>query len=119
MLEEVENVFAVKAVLEFDPTAMQVNQIEVYEDSRSLLKANGGTVIPFSSYDNAAGSATIEVATATGNPAGVSGTGAIARVIFGATGSGQITFGTGTSPRDPENGEITISETAFAEVVVR
>ena len=31
-----------------DLAKLQVTQIEVYEDSRPLLKANGGTVIPFS-----------------------------------------------------------------------
>lgn len=119
MLEEVANVFAAKVVLAFDPAKVQVTDIEVYEDARSLLKDNDGTVIPFSRYDNTAGTSTIEVATATGSPPGVSGTGAIARVTFGATGSGQITFGTGTSLRDPENGEITISETALTIVEVR
>lgn len=121
MLEEVENVFAVKAVLEFDPSRLQVSQIEVYEDTRSLLKANGGTVIPFSGYDNAAGSATIEVATATGNPPGVSGTGAIACVTFAAMGTGEtlISFGTSTSLRDPDNQNITLTDLTQAMVVAR
>ncbi len=107
MLEEVENVFAVKAVLEFNPARLQVSQIEVYEDGSSLLD-NGGTVIPFSRYDNAAGNITIEVATVTGDPPGVSGTGAIARVTFTAVGTGSslISFATSSALRDPDNADI-------------
>ena len=108
MLEEVENVFAVKVVLRFDPAALRVSQIEVYEDSRSLLKANGGTVISFSSYDNALGLVTCEVATATGDPPGVSGTGTIARVTFTAVGRGSslISFTPASALRDPDNANI-------------
>ncbi len=121
MLEEVENVFAVKAVLEFDPAAMQVSQIEVYEDSRSLLKANDGTVIPFSSYDNAAGSATIEVATATGEPEGVGGTGAVGKVTFTttATGEAHLILSATSELRDPDNVDITLNDLADAKVEVR
>ncbi len=121
MLEEVTNVFAVKAVLEFNPARLQVSQIEVYEDARSLLKSNGGTVIPFSSYDNTTGLATIEVATATGSPPGVNGTGAIARVTFAAVGTGEtlISFGIYSSFRDPDNVDITLNDLAEAMVEVR
>ncbi len=118
MLEEVANVFAVKAVLAFDPAKLQVSQIEVYENARSLLKANDGTVIPFSSYDNAAGNITIEVATVTGDPPGVRGTGAIAKITFTTTGTGSslISFATSSALRDPDNADITIAETAVAVV---
>ncbi|MCH7573902.1 MAG: hypothetical protein IIA59_02140 [Candidatus Marinimicrobia bacterium] len=119
MLEEVTNVLAVKAALAFNPAQLQVTSIEVYEDSRSLLKSNGGTVIPFSSYDNSAGTITIEVATATGSPAGVSGTGAIAKVTLTVTQSGQLVFGAASSLRDASNVTITILETAAAVVEVR
>jgi len=121
MLEEVENVFALKAVLEFDPSTLQVSQIEVYEDARSLLKANGGTVIPFSRYDNTTGSATIEVATATGSPPGVDGTGAIAKITFTAVSSGSslISFATSSALRDPDNADITLNDMAEAQVEVR
>ncbi|MCH8838313.1 MAG: hypothetical protein IIA60_11045, partial [Candidatus Marinimicrobia bacterium] len=119
MLEEVENVFAVKAVLEFDPAALQVSNVEVYEDNRSLLKANGGTVIQFWSYDNAVGNVIIEVATATGSPAGVSGTGAIAMVTLTVSRSGQLVYGAASSLRDVDNVEITISEMAKAVVALR
>lgn len=119
MLEEVANVFAVKVILVFDPAALQVSNVEVYEDSRSLLKANGGTVIPFSSYDNAVGTITIEVATATGDPPGVSGTGAVAKITVAASSYGQLYFGPATSLRDTANGEIAISETVRAVVEVQ
>ncbi|MFB0515765.1 MAG: cohesin domain-containing protein [Candidatus Neomarinimicrobiota bacterium] len=121
MLEEMENVFAVKAVLEFDTAKLQVENIEVYDDARSLLKANGGTVIPFSKYDNTIGTATIDVATATGDPPGVSGTGAIALIAFTAVQSGQteITFDTASAIRDPDNQDISLYETVAALVEVR
>ena len=121
MLEDVTDVMAVKAVLEFDPAALQVSNVEVYDDSRSLLKANGGTVIPFSSYDNATGIATIEVATATGNPAGVSGTGAIARVTLMAaeTGEAQVSFTAACTIREPDNVDITLSDLVQALVEVQ
>ncbi|MCK4578920.1 MAG: hypothetical protein KAU50_09025 [Candidatus Marinimicrobia bacterium] len=120
MLEDVTDVMAVKAVLEFDPAALQVSQIEVYEDSRSLLKANGGTVIPFSSYDNVLGTATIEVATAIGDPSGVSGTGSLGIITFssGDAGDYSITITPNSQLRNPDNGSITITEKveAFVEV---
>lgn len=121
ILEEVTNVFAAKVVLTFDPAKLQVIQIEVYEDSRSLLEANGGTVIPFSRYDNTSGSATIEVATATGHPPGVDGTGAIAKITFTAvsTGSSLISFATSSALRDPDNADITLNDLAEAKVEVQ
>lgn len=121
MLEEVTNVFAVKAVLEFNPTKLQVSQVEVYEDNRSLLKANGGIVIPFSKYDNTAGAVTIDVATTTGDPPGVSGTGAIGRIAFTGVQSGQteIMFDTASAIRDPDNQDISLYETVAALVEVR
>jgi hypothetical protein len=121
MLEDVENVFAVKAVLEFDPTRLQVSQVEVYEDSRSLLKANGGTVIPFSSYDNTAGNITIEVATAAGSPPGVTGTGSIAQVTLTTIQAGyaEIIVDIASEVRDPDNTGIAFYEIASALVEVR
>lgn len=119
MLEEVIDVLAVKAALTFNPAQLQVTAIEVYEDSRSLLKSTGGTVIPFSAYDNVAGTITIEVATATGSPAGVSGAGAIAKITLAVSQSGQLIFGAASSLRDADNVSISISETAGAVVEVR
>lgn len=121
MLEEVENVFAVKAVLEFDPATLQVTNVEVYEDGRSLLEDNGGTVIPFSRYDNTAGAVTIEVATAKGNPPGVDDTGPIVKVTFNANGIGSslISLATSSALRDPDNVDIALNELAEAKVEVR
>ncbi len=120
MMEDVENIFAVKAVLEFDTSKLQVSDVEVYEDSRSLLKANGGTVIPFNSYDNGTGNVTIEVATATGSPLGVSGTGAVAGVTFSAVGTGSnfISFTQASTLRDPDNVDITLNGLVEAKVEV-
>lgn len=116
MLEDVTNVLAVKAALTFDPTQMQVTAIEVYEDNRSLLKSTGGTVIPFVVYDNSAGTVTIEVATATGSPAGVSGTGAIGVITLTVSQAGEIAWSGASELRDANNAGITILETAAAVV---
>ena len=99
---------------------MQVIRIEVYEDSRSLLKANGGTVSPVSKYDNATGTATVEVATATGDPPGVSGTGAIALVSFKGLQAGQweVTFDSISEIREPNNVTVTLAEKVAAVVEV-
>jgi len=121
ILEEVENVFAVLVALAFDTAKLQVTQIGVYEDGTSLLKQNGGVVIPFSAYDNGSGTAKIEVAIATGVPPGVSGTGPIALVTFRAMQAGQafIIIHQTSALRDPENVNITIAETTRAVVEVR
>ena len=119
MLEDVSNVLAVKAALTFNPAQLQVTALEIYEDSRSLLKSTGGTVIPFSAYDNSAGTITIEVATATGSPAGVSGTGAIAAITLTVSQAGEITWSDASELRDASNAAITILETAAAVVGVQ
>lgn len=121
ILEEVENVFAVLAALKFDSAKLQVTQIDVYEDGSSLLKQNGGVVIPFSAYDNGSGTATIEVAIATGDPPGVSGTGPIALVTFRAMQAGQVfvIIDQTSALRDPDNANVALAETVRAMVVVR
>ncbi len=119
-LEEVVNVAGVKAVITFDPVYLLVDQIDIYEDVKSLLKQNSGTVIPFYSYDNADGSATIEAGAATGDPPGVSGTGPIAKITFIANRSAsiEIVFTPVTELRTPENTHIPILELvgAFAAI---
>ncbi|MCH7574328.1 MAG: hypothetical protein IIA59_04300 [Candidatus Marinimicrobia bacterium] len=120
MLEEVTDVMIVAVTLSFDPAKLEVNQIEVYVDERSILKTSGGTVIPFWSIDNSAGTASVDVATVTGSPAGVSGTGAIAKIYFTAKGSGQfIISAEESSIRDPSNNEITITEFVGALVTIK
>ena len=121
ILEEVENVFAVRVALAFDAAKLQVTHIDVYEDGTSLLKQNGGVIIPFSAYDNGTGTATIEVATATGDPPGVSGTGPIAMVTFRAVQAGQafIIINQTSALRDPDNADVALAETVRAIVLVR
>jgi len=119
MLEDVVDVMAVKAVLAFDPAQMQVSSIIIYDDADSLMKSNGGELIQYQSIDKTNGAAIIEAVLATGNPPSISGTGAIAQVTFVAIQPGDITFGAATSLRDPDNGEIAITETPLAKVEVR
>ncbi len=119
MLEDVTDVMAVKAVLAFDPGQMTVSSIEIYDDADSLMKSNGGELIMHQEIDNANGAVTIEAVLATGTLPSISGTGPVALVTIIATESGDISFGATSSLRDPDNGEIALTEKATGKVVVR
>jgi len=120
VLEEVDDLKGVRAELEFDPTRLQINRLLVLDDTTSLLLQNGGEVISFVAFDNASGTATIEVATATGNPPAVSGTGVIAKVIFTIVqpGSTQVAFTAESELRDGGNQTIVLQESVPAVVEV-
>lgn len=120
-LDEVVNIAGVKAAIAFDPAYLRVDRIDVYEDGRSLLKQNDGTVIPFYSYNNTSGSILIEVGTATGSPAGVSGSGAIASLTFTTLQafSTEVTFVDGSEFRDPENVKIDLYESVATLIDIR
>jgi len=93
----------------------------VYEESRSLLKANGGTVISFSNYNSAAGNISIEVATATGDPPRVNGTGSIAKLTTTTiqTGYAEIIVDTASEISAPENRNISLIDRVHTSIVVR
>lgn len=120
-LEEVDDVKGVKAVLKINPGDFTVGRINIYQSSTSLLKQNGGTVVGFSSFEDSSGILMIEAATATGNPAGVSGSGAIAEVSFTARMTGQfdLVFTSASELRDPDNGDIPLFEMVNAVVEVQ
>lgn len=118
--EEVENLAGAKVVVLFNASYLQVQGITVYEDERSILKTNGGTVIPFYEFDNSVGSLKIESGVATGDPPGVDGTGAIASVMFQTIMSGttEITFDLSSEMRTPNNESILLSEMVEGVVII-
>ncbi|MFQ6676108.1 MAG: cohesin domain-containing protein [Fidelibacterota bacterium] len=110
--EEVTNLAGVNIVVTFDPSLLQLESIDVYDGDTSFFRTNGGTVVSFHDYDNTAGSLTISSGVATGDPAGVDGTGAVAGLNFRAIGSGttEVVFDTGSKMRNPDNQGITLSD---------
>ena len=118
MLEEVTDVMAAKVLLTFDPAQFEILAVILYNDGRSLLTSTGGSVIGFASYDISAGTATIEAVTVAGNPAGVSGRGPIAEARFKVLAGGVLSFGAGSTLRDPDNAVISLSSMVPSRVVV-
>lgn len=120
MAEEVVDLTGVKIVGSFDVSYLQLQTVTVYEDGNSFFRANGGTVISFYEYDNNAGSLTISSGVATGDPASVDGTGAIASAEFKAirSGSTEIAFSAASEMRNAENEDIPLVEMAEGVVVI-
>ncbi|MCH8012059.1 MAG: hypothetical protein IIA61_08960 [Candidatus Marinimicrobia bacterium] len=120
MAEDVANLAGAKVVVNFNPSYLQVQEIIVYADDRSIFKTNGGTVIPFYEYNNSEGSLKIESGVATGDPPGVDGTGAIAFVMFQTTSRGttEIVFNTSSEMRTPDNESILLSEIVEGVVII-
>lgn len=110
--EDVTDLAMAKVVIEFDEHYLQTQSIQIYDNENAFLRSNGGTIIPFSEYDNTNGVITIDVGVATGDPASVAGTGAIAKIVFISTHSGNATiqFDTSTELRRPDNSSIIIQE---------
>lgn len=112
MVEEVTALAGVNIVVVFDPSYLQLEDITVYDTETAFFRTNGGTVVSFYEYDNISGSLTISSGVATGDPAGVDGTGAVAGADFRAVGSGttEVAIARDSEMRNPENEEIPISE---------
>jgi len=114
IVKDVTDLAIAKIVIEFDDYYLQAQSIQIYDDENAFLLSNGGTIIPFSEYDNTNGAIIIDVGVATGDPASVAGTGAIAKIVFISTHSGNATiqFDTSTELRSPDNRSIIIQEIA-------
>lgn len=111
IVHDVTDLAIIKVVLNYNPTRLTVNSVQVYEGT-SFLAANGGTVIPFYSIDTVQGNITIDVAVATGSPNGVSGSGGIARINFTSISSqpSSIDFEISSEFRDADNTTIQIGD---------
>jgi hypothetical protein len=116
--EDVSDLMLVATTIRFNPSRQEVVSLT----SGSLLTSNGGSIAAYNSYDNDAGTVEVNMATATGNPPGVTGTGVVLTIRFRQIGSEDsfIWFANGSSYlRDSDNNPITLTDTVAAAVTVR
>jgi len=123
LVEEATNFAGLKTVITYD-NLFDVEYVQIYKDSVSLLLKNGGNIIDFVAIDKTNRKIEINVAVAGGNPADVNGTGRIGRIRFKVlSGSGEtktISFDSANSiMRDSENRTVEIKELVQGIVVVR
>lgn len=106
--EEVADLMGVRAVIQFGPAALTVEDVI----DGDFLASTGGTVVSQYITDNESGTVEINIAVATGIPPGVSGTGTLAVIQFRGLQvvDTSITFITTTTDlRDHQNQVIVIS----------
>jgi|GEM_PF-548179 len=115
--EDVSDLMLVATTIRFSPTRLEVVSLT----HGSFLTSTGGSIAPYNEYDNAAGTIDVNMATATGSPAGVSGTGTVLTIRFRQKNTTNSTIwfaGLSSFLRDSNNDPITLNETATAAVVV-
>jgi hypothetical protein len=105
-LDDVTDIAGVKSVLKFDTTKVQIDTVQAYDDS-GLLNQNGGTVI-YLEGPNEDEEFVINMLNVDGDPAAVSGSGAIALVKFvvremATPGETELSFGKASSLRTANN----------------
>lgn len=113
--EDVTNLMAVKAVINYDPSKITVVQIV----EGNFLTSTGGSQASYFNTDPVSGTIEINIGTAAGSPPGVSGTGIVATIILrGLTNAeSDLTFDQGsTELRDSDNQTISISSLVGARV---
>ena len=112
--EEVTNLFAASVEVLFNPNLLQVTGITAYDNDGAFLKSNGGGVVPFFEFDNQLGRVRIDIGVAAGDPAGVTGSGALANIQFRTLRAGKspLRFVSNPQMRDPDNNSITINMAA-------
>ncbi len=111
--EEAANFAGAKIVISYDFNLFDLDNVEIYKDTTSILLKNGGTLIDF--VETRADRVIINVAVAGGNPSNVNGTGAIGNLRFKVKSSAptQITnlvFTNETVMRDSDNNTVQIKE---------
>ena len=79
-VEEATDLGGAKIVIEYDNTKFDVDSVQVYDDARSILKKNGGTLVNFVDIDRANGVATLSLAVVGGSVQSVSGTGPVGKI---------------------------------------
>jgi len=121
-IEEGANFAGAKIVIEYQQAVFTLENIEIYNDARSIMLKNGGTLIDFVNT-NTAGRVEINVAVAGGSPENVNGTGAIGKVRFRANpgygGNYEIKFGGESKLRDADNNDIQIKNMVSKVVVIK
>lgn len=113
--EEVTDLMAVKAVINYDPSKITV--IEIQEGS--FLASTGGSLASYFTSDPISGTIEINIGTAAGSPPGVSGTGPVVIIkLRGLTAAeSDLIFNQGsTELRDSDNQTISISNLVGATV---
>ncbi len=116
--EDVSDLMMVSTVIRFNTARQQVVSLT----NGSFLTSTGGSIAVYNTYDNDAGVIEVNMATATGSPPGVSGTGTVLTIRFRQINAedGLIWFAAGSSVmRDSDNDPITITATPTVAVVVR
>ncbi|MFC1628282.1 cohesin domain-containing protein [Gemmatimonadota bacterium] len=116
--EDVTNLMMVKAVFTFDPDVITLDSW----DESTFLTGNGGSILSWYDIDNVAGRCEINLSVVEGDPAGVSGTGALINLTFSgtATGLSSLTFVRAeTEMRKPSNQSISIVNLVGAQVRVK
>ncbi len=111
--EEFVNFAGAKIVVNYDSSLLQLYNVEVYKDTRSILLKNGGTIIDF--VETETGKVIMNIAVAGGNPNNVSGTGAIGSLRFKVKDNAlsqrtNIIFTNETVIRDSDNNKVQIKE---------
>jgi len=116
--EEVSDLMAVRATVQFDPDVLTT--IDVTKGS--FFTSTGGSQALYYTIDDVNGVLEIDIGTAAGSPAGVTGSGTIATLTFRGDTQNEIdvTFDlSATAFRDSNNQPITISNLVGARVRVR
>ncbi len=115
LAEEVVNMMLVSTELAFDPTHLAVVSIT----AGNFLTSTGGSIVSYHDWDNAAGRITLNLATATGSPPGVSGTGNLVTIRFRVkvNSESDVTFvSQSTVMRNPLNQTIAIRSLVSGKV---
>ena len=112
LAEEVEDLFAAQIIIDYNPLRLEVIRVVALDAETDFLRQNDADVIMFSEFDNQTGQINIDLGIWNGDPAGVSGTGAMIEMHFNAldTGSTLLRFNRDSQMRSPDNISITINE---------
>lgn len=112
LAEEVSDFFAAKIIIDYDPLRLEVISVIALDAETDFLRQNNAEVIMFSEFDNRTGRISIDLGIWNGDPAGVSGTGAIIQIHFKALDSGStlLRFNQDSQMRSPDNIPIIINE---------
>ncbi len=119
MAEEVTDLKALLAVIEFDPAAVELANWQLFDQAGQFLTQHNASVIALVDSALTSGSIGFNLALVGGEQLGVDGSGIILNLLLRKTAAGntQITLGAGSRMIDSDLAEITLTELAPAEVV--
>ena len=110
--EDVEDLFAAQIQIDYDSGMLEVMAVVGFDAETDFLRKNGGEVVLFSEIDSDLNRIMIDIGIWSGDPAGVSGTGAMIAIRFKALvfGPTLLRFNKDSQMRSPDNIPITISD---------